>query len=122
VGEVQPEVEMLGEVVRQVRLDRGVSGSEFAKAVGISPSYVCKIENQGAVPTEKIIVKMAAALGVAPERFLTAAGKLPKDVMHALQLQPEALCKLIRALSGAPAERVNHVVDYAKSLNRNPSP
>lgn len=51
---------------------------EFASTVGLSPSYIGKMENaEAGVPKRSTIQSMAARLGMKPDGFLLKAGYLP---------------------------------------------
>lgn len=49
--------------IKELRIQRGLSVQELAKKVGISRSYLWKLENEGGGST-KLHVRIAAELGV----------------------------------------------------------
>jgi transcriptional regulator with XRE-family HTH domain len=53
-----------GEHIRQEREERGVGLRQFAKAIGVSPTFVSKMERgTGPLPGEETIRKMSAFQG-----------------------------------------------------------
>jgi len=60
-----------GEHIRQWREEREVGLRRFAKAVGVSPTFVSKMERGiGPLPGEETIRKMAVFFGKAPDDLL----------------------------------------------------
>jgi len=60
-----------GEHIRQWREERGVGLRRFAKAIGVSPTFVSKMERgEGPLPGEKTIRKMAVYFGKNPDELL----------------------------------------------------
>jgi Rha family phage regulatory protein len=54
--------------LRKLRVEKGLSSSDVAKIVGISPSHLNHIETGGAVPSYKTLQGIAKALGVTTAR------------------------------------------------------
>lgn len=58
------------ERIRKKRKELGYKGFEFAKKVGINAPYLCQIERYGRVPSVKIALKLAKALGEDPKEYV----------------------------------------------------
>ena len=85
-----------GEHIRQWREERGVGLRRFAKAIGVSPTFVSKMERgTGPLPGEKTIRKMAAYFGKNPDELLAMADKVAADVPAIIIKQP-AYARFIR--------------------------
>jgi transcriptional regulator with XRE-family HTH domain len=86
----------LGEHIRQWREERGVGLRRFAKAIGVSPTFVSKMERSiGPLPGEETIRKMAAYFGKNPDELLAMADKVATDVLAIIIKQP-AYARFIR--------------------------
>jgi ribosome-binding protein aMBF1 (putative translation factor) len=62
---MQAERETVGERIRRLREERGLSQRELAEP-GVSYAYLSRIEVGQRVPSEKALRKLAAKLGVTP--------------------------------------------------------
>jgi len=74
--------------LRKLREGTGLSQAELAKRVGVSFTYLSKLENGvKPPPSQKIILKLAEALKCDKDELLTLAGKLPPDITRILRNQ-----------------------------------
>ena len=73
-----PYLLALGEALRQVRLDRGISQEELGLETGIHRNYVGGIERGERSPTVAVIVKLAEALDAQPSSLFVKAERLRK--------------------------------------------
>jgi transcriptional regulator with XRE-family HTH domain len=75
-----------GERLRELRKSTGMSQREVADKVGIDFTYLSKIESGTMLPpSEKVIRKLADALGGDKDELITLAGKVPSDVVNMLK-------------------------------------
>jgi transcriptional regulator with XRE-family HTH domain len=87
---------IFGKSIRQWRLEKGWGLRGFAKQVGVSPTFLSKMETgQGPLPGEKTICKMAVLLRKDPDALLGMADKLASDVKAIIISQP-AYARFIR--------------------------
>ncbi|PYQ05621.1 MAG: DNA-binding protein [Acidobacteria bacterium] len=68
---VNPQV--IGEHIRRLRSDRGLSVRAFAARTGFSPSFISQLENGQVSPSLGSLQKIAEALGVTLGEFFVAA-------------------------------------------------
>jgi len=68
---VSPQV--IGEHIRRLRSDRGLSVRSFAAQTGFSPSFISQIENGQVSPSLGSMQKIAETLGVTLGEFFAAA-------------------------------------------------
>jgi transcriptional regulator with XRE-family HTH domain len=68
---VSPQV--IGEHIRRLRSDRGLSVRAFAAQTGFSPSFISQLENGQVSPSLGSMQKIAEALGVTLGEFFGAA-------------------------------------------------
>lgn len=67
--------------LRSLRIGAGLNQSGLARAVGIDPAYVNRMERFDTAPSRVIVLALGAALGlddVATDRLLYLAGHAPR--------------------------------------------
>jgi HTH-type transcriptional regulator, competence development regulator len=78
-----------GEHMRQWREERGVGLRRFAKAVGVSPTFISKMERGiGPLPGEETIRKMAVFFAKDSDELLALADKVASDVLAIIIKEP----------------------------------
>ena len=99
VSQSSPEFPLriwLGKHIRHWRKERGVGLRRFAQAIGVSPTFVSKMERgTGPLPGEETICKMAAYFGKNSDELLAMADKVATDVLAIIIKQP-AYVRFIR--------------------------
>jgi HTH-type transcriptional regulator, competence development regulator len=91
-----------GRRIRQLReekkkADPGFSLRKFADAVGISPTFLSKVEvGEFAPPSPENIQKMAELLGVDADELLALAGKVDPALSNIIKEQPKAMADFLR--------------------------
>lgn len=90
----------LGEILRQARIEKGVSLRGLARQLSITPSYLSDIENDRRVPAEEVLQRMADFLGLAFDDLMTRAGRFGEQTEQYMRKQPEAV-RLFRRISEA---------------------
>lgn len=68
----QPDAELFGAVVRELREARGWTQEQLAERSDMNASYLGFVERGDNVPTLTIIIQIAEGLGVAPADLLNA--------------------------------------------------
>lgn len=61
---------MLGNDIRSIRKDKGLTIEQVADASGLHPTSIQKIESGGHEPRAKTLLLMARGLGVPPGKLL----------------------------------------------------
>ena len=86
-----------GERVRDLRKAKGLSQRALGDLVGVSFTYVSKIENEkldfGDYPSEVLIGKLAVALEVEEDELLLLAEKIPEYIRKRVLQRPDAFGK-----------------------------
>jgi transcriptional regulator with XRE-family HTH domain len=84
--------------IREIRKARNLSLRALAEAVGVSFTYISKIENEkldfGDYPSEDLIQKLAAALAADEDELLLLARKVPPDIRERVFERPDAFRKI----------------------------
>ena len=82
--------ERLGERIRRKRAEQKLGLRETATKVGISPTYLSRIEtmDEKTPPAEDVIQKLATVLNDDLDELMQLAGRVPEDVEQVLKGDP----------------------------------
>lgn len=107
---------MFGEQIRQWREERGVGLRRFAKAIGVSPTFISKMERgEGPLPGEKTIRKMAVYFGKSPDELLALADKVASDVLAVIIRQP-VYARFLRENASLSKNQLNMLAVEARKM------
>ena len=114
-GRFAERLKTLGTIIRDARVGTGRSLREFAKQLGITPSYQSDIENDRRVPAEDVLKKIAESLSLKFEELMALAGRLGDDVERYLRRQPAAVT-LFRKLAkiNAPENLLRELIEMVE--------
>ena len=85
-----------GEILRELRTNAGVGIKRLAPDLGVSYSYLSKLENNEVGPSEGLVSRIADHFNYSRDRLLLAAGKVPPEVLQILQENPDQAVKFLR--------------------------
>src|SRR5437867_2531049 len=89
-----------GEKIKELRKAKNLGQRALAEQVGISFTYLSKIENEkldfGDYPSEELIRKLANALNHDADELLLLAKKIPEDIKSRVLERPDAFRKIAR--------------------------
>jgi HTH-type transcriptional regulator, competence development regulator len=89
-----------GDRVRALRTTRGFSQRALGERVGVSFTYISKVENGkldfGDYPSEDLIRRLAAALDADEEELLLLAEKIPEPIRRRFFQRPDAFRLIAR--------------------------
>jgi transcriptional regulator with XRE-family HTH domain len=104
-----------GEFIRRERLAREIGLRKMAERIGVSPTYLSKIErDEFTPPTEEKVRAIAAVLETDPEELIALAGRVPADVTDIIKRQPIEMTALLRTASGLSREEITRLAEAAK--------
>ena len=88
---------------------------QFAVAVGISPTFLSKVERgEFDPPAADKIIKMAELLGVNADELLALANKVDPELEKIIKEHPQALPDLLRTVRGMSAEELRKLTERAR--------
>lgn len=88
-----------GPYLRKLRMQRGIGLRKLAMTIGISPTYLSKVERgEMPPPAERQVIALANTLGQDKDIFLGIAGRIPSDLPAIIQKNPGKYAALLRAL------------------------
>ena len=98
-----------GNRLRAMRTAKGLSQRALGERVGVSFTYISKVENGkldfGDYPSEDLICRLAAALDTDEEELLLLAEKIPEPIRRRFFERPDAF-RLIARLDDKRLDRV----------------
>jgi transcriptional regulator with XRE-family HTH domain len=107
-----------GDFVRTTRLKLNIGLREFASQIGISATYISKMEiGDYAPPKEENIKKMAKILNIDEDKLLSMADKLSSDIKHIINVKPDLYTSFLRRAKPKDVERFMKEIDGSKKKN-----
>lgn len=107
----------LGEQIRHARIAKGLPLRELARRLEKSPSYINDIEHDRRIPSEEVLVKIAAKLDLDIDRILAAAGRVGGEAEEYMKSNPTAGI-LFRKVSDAGLDEkgLKRLLDQAEKM------
>jgi transcriptional regulator with XRE-family HTH domain len=110
-----------GQRVRALRAARGVGLRKFARQVGISPTYLSKIERgEFPPPAEDKVIAIADALEQDRDEMLALAGRVAAELAAVVLGHPRELAALLRAARELSPEEIRRLTRQAARLAKAP--
>lgn len=104
-----------GAYVRQEREGREIGLREMAKMIGVSPTYLSKIErDEFAPPAEDKVRKIAEIFGSDIDELLALAGRVSSDLSEIIRERPRELAALLRTTKSLTADDVARLARQAE--------
>lgn len=93
--------EKFGEFVRSAREAKDIGLREMAKMIGVSPTYLSKVErDEFAPPAEDKVKAIAQIIGCDVDELLARAGRVASDLSDIIKRHPVELAALLRTTTG----------------------
>lgn len=94
-----------------IREKRAIGLRDLAERVGISPTYLSRMETeQVPPPSDEIIEALARELGEDPNVLFAVAGKASPRLQAIIVKRPKLIAELLEQVEKAPDEAVIRVV------------
>jgi transcriptional regulator with XRE-family HTH domain len=107
--------EKFGEFVRRQREAREIGLREMAKMIGVSPTYLSKVErDEFPPPAEDKVRKIAEIIGCDSDELLGRAGRVSSDLSDIIKRQPVEYAALLRTTKGFKAEDIARLAREAQ--------
>ena len=101
-----------GAYVRQERENREIGLREMAKKIGVSPTYISKVErDEFPPPAEDKVKAIAEILDLDVDELLALAGKVSSDLTQIIREHPREMASFLRGTRGMSKDQM------AKALN-----
>jgi transcriptional regulator with XRE-family HTH domain len=110
------EGEKFGALVRRERQAKEIGLREMAKIIGVSPTYLSKVErDEFPPPAEDKVRKIAEIIGCDPDELLARAGRVSADLSDIIRQHPRELAALLRTTRGLTADAVVKLARQARN-------
>src|SRR5215831_4291144 len=97
--------EKFGAFVRRRREAKEIGLREMARKIGVSPTYLSKVErDEFPPPVEDKVRKIAAIIGYNADELLALAGRVASDLTDIIRERPREMADFLRAAKGLTAE------------------
>lgn len=102
-----------GEVLRQMREEKGISLRKFAVSIGITPTYLSKIERLEITnpPSEEFIRQAASELNADFDEWMILAGRIPSELPDIISQRPREMAALLRTAKKMSARELKEFTD-----------
>jgi transcriptional regulator with XRE-family HTH domain len=99
--------EKFGAFIRRLRKGKEIGLREMAKMIGVSPTYLSKVErDEFPPPAEDKVKAIAKILQCDADDLLARAGKVASDVSEIIKRHPVELTALLRTTKGLTADDI----------------
>jgi HTH-type transcriptional regulator, competence development regulator len=89
-----------GKLFRRLRSKTGLGIKRLAPELGVSYTYLSKLENNELNPSEAFVQRAARYFKTDRNQMLLSAGKIPPEVLRILREHPEDAVELLREKFG----------------------
>lgn len=93
-------MEQFGKILRRLRSSRGVGIKRLAPDLGVTYSYLSKLESGDVNPSEELVGRVSKYFSHDESELLLAAGKVPPDVLEILRTNPQDAVNFLRERFG----------------------
>lgn len=89
-----------GTVLRQLRTKTGIGIKGLAPRLGVSYTYLSKLENDEVGPSEELVSRIAKYFRYDRDRLLLSAGKVPPEILNILRENPDQAIQFLKERFG----------------------
>ncbi len=90
-----------GQILRQLRGQRGQGIKKLAPDLGVNYSYLSKLESGSISPSAEFVERVADYFHYDRSKLLLSAGKVPEDVLAILRDHPDEALHFLRERFGS---------------------
>jgi len=109
------EREKFGAFIRRERQVREIGLREMAKMIGVSPTYLSKVEREEFPPPAEDRVKaIAKIIECDADDLLARAGRVSTDIAEIIKRQPVELAALLRTAKDLTADDIARLARQAQ--------
>jgi ribosome-binding protein aMBF1 (putative translation factor) len=115
VVEMNASREKFGAFIRRERENKEIGLREMAKMIGVSPTYLSKVErDEFAPPAEDKVKAIAQIIGCDVDELLARAGRVASDLSDIIKHHPVELAALLRTTKGLTTEDIARLARNAQ--------
>jgi HTH-type transcriptional regulator, competence development regulator len=103
-----------GATIRGLREEKRIGLRQFARTIGVSATYLSKIERgEMPPPAEDRVKEIARRLDQDPDELLALAGKVASDLNEIIRSQPRGMASFLRTASGLSGQELERLTKQA---------
>src|SRR6478672_9442901 len=107
--------EKFGAFIRRKREAKELGLREMAKMIGVSPTYLSKVErDEFAPPAEDKVKAIAKIIGCDTDDLLARAGRVSTDISDIIKRHPVELAALLRTTKGLTSDDIARLAQLAQ--------
>ncbi len=107
-----PQENQFGKLIRERREAKNISLRKFAQQVGLSATYLSKIERgEMAAPGEEKIKIIAEHLELDEDELLALAGKVSTDLKELIMEHPKVIANFLRSTHGHSVKEIQRITE-----------
>ena len=107
--------EKFGEFIRRKREEKDIGLREMAKMIGVSPTYMSKVErDEFSPPAEDKVRAIAKVIECDADDLLARAGRVSTDITDIIKRRPVELAALLRTTKGLSADDIGRLARQAQ--------
>jgi transcriptional regulator with XRE-family HTH domain len=111
--------ERFGAFVRRERESKELGLREMAKMIGVSPTYLSKVErDEFPPPAEDKVKAIAGIIGCNPDALLALAGRISSDVSEIIKAHPVEMTALLRTARSLDPTDLARLTQQAETRKR----
>ena len=104
-----------GATIWELREERGIGLRQFARMIGVSATYLSKIERgEMPPPAEDRVKEIARLLDQDADELLALAGKVASDLNEIIRNHPREMASFLRTASGLSRQQLERLTKQAK--------
>ena len=109
--------EKFGAFIRKEREGKEIGLREMAKMIGVSPTYLSKVErDEFPAPTEDRVKAIAQIIKCDTDDLLARAGRVSTDISDIIKRHPVELAALLRTTKGFTADDIARLAREAQKV------
>jgi transcriptional regulator with XRE-family HTH domain len=109
--------EKFGAFIRRERETREIGLREMAKMIGVSPTYLSKVErDEFPPPAEGKVKAIAQIIECDADDLLARAGRVSSDISDIIKRHPVELAALLRTTKGLTADDIARLARDAQKV------
>src|SRR4051812_31162444 len=107
--------EKFGAFIRREREGKEIGLREMAKMIGVSPTYLSKVErDEFAPPAEDKVKAIAKIIGCDTDELMARADRVSSDLSDIIKRHPVELAALLRTAKGLTADEMTKLARQAQ--------
>ena len=108
-----------GATVRRERERLEIGLRQFARMIGVSPTYLSKVErDQFPPPAEDKVVAIATIIRCDRDELLALAGRVASDLNEIIRRKPREMASFLRSANGLTADEITRLAKGAKRAGK----